>query len=373
LTPDVAHGIGGWSFAAFDRAMRRGISRDGRHLYPAFPYTAFAKLSEADMTALYAYLMAQPAVPVPAPATRLPFPFNQRPLLAGWNALYLTPGAYQPDPARSAEWNRGRYLVEGAGHCSACHSPRNALGAEQGGRRYLSGGVVDGWTAPSLVADAASRLPWTEAALFDYLSTGFSPEHGVAAGPMAPVVAGLATLPAADVQAMAHYLASLRAPLDAQDARGALVAGAATQADMQMPGRVQIQEPTHALAHEPTQAQDAPSIRLHGLETGQRIFEGACAVCHGEAGGVGNFGVRPLMSHNTSVAERSPDNLLRVIQQGIAAPATDALGYMPGFRDAFDDQQIAALGAYLRARFAPGEPAWQDLAATSARIRNTSH
>ncbi|MGI4859588.1 MAG: c-type cytochrome, partial [Janthinobacterium lividum] len=119
LTPDVAHGIGGWSFAAFDRAMRRGISRDGRHLYPAFPYTAFAKLSEADMTALYAYLMAQPAVPVPAPATRLRFPFNLRPLLAGWNALYLTPGAYRPDPARAAEWNRGRYLVEGAGHCSA--------------------------------------------------------------------------------------------------------------------------------------------------------------------------------------------------------------------------------------------------------------
>ncbi|MGI4985054.1 MAG: c-type cytochrome [Janthinobacterium lividum] len=352
LTPDVAHGIGGWSFAAFDRAMRQGISRDGRHLYPAFPYTAFTKLSEADMTALYAYLMAQPAVPVPAPATRLRFPFNQRPLLAGWNALYLTPGAYRPEPARAAEWNRGRYLVEGAGHCSACHSPRNALGAEQGGARYLSGGVVDGWTAPSLVADVKSRLPWTEAALFDYLSTGFSPEHGVAAGPMAPVVAGLATLPAADVQAIAHYLASLRV---------------SQEAGRQAPG--QVREPTQASTHE----QDAPAIRLLGLETGQRIFEGACAVCHADAGGVGNFGVRPLMSRNTGVAERSPDNLLRVIQQGIAAPATDALGYMPGFREAFDDQQIAALGAYLRARFAPGEPAWPDLAATSARIRGTSH
>ncbi len=238
LTPDAETGIGGWSYPAFARAMREGISRDGRHLYPAFPYTAFAKLSEPDLLALYAYLMSQAPVKAQPPATRLPFPMNQRRLVAGWNWLHHDATPYVPDASRSALWNRGRYLVDGAGHCSACHSPRNALGAEQGGFAYLSGGSAEGWDAPALVARAAgggsssssasgasgkaAPVPWTEHALFEYLRTGFSPEHGVAAGPMAPVVAGLAELPEGDVRAMAHYLASLSPPVDAATARAAV-------------------------------------------------------------------------------------------------------------------------------------------------------
>lgn len=140
ITPDVATGIGNWSFTAFDRAMRQGIARDGRHLYPAFPYTAFSKMTDGDMQALYAYLMSQPAVRQSNPANQMRFPFNLRPLMAGWNALFLRQGEFQPDPQQSAQWNRGAYLVNGLGHCAACHSPRNLLGAEKGGAAFLAGG-----------------------------------------------------------------------------------------------------------------------------------------------------------------------------------------------------------------------------------------
>jgi nicotinate dehydrogenase subunit B len=342
LTPDPKTGIGNWSFAAFDRAMRQGISRDGHHLYPAFPYTAFTKMSEADMTALYAYLMSQPAVEHAPPQTRLPFPLNQRALVAGWNALYLKQGEFKPDPTRSAQWNRGQYLVDGAGHCSACHSPRNALGAEKGGRLYMTGGSAEGWVAPSLVGNSKAPVKWTEQALYDYLKTGFSHEHGVAAGPMAPVVASLSTLPEADVRAMAHYVASLSAT--AEVAKPVAVAQAKPDA-----------------------------VTLQALDSGRRIFDGACAVCHAATGGVGNFGVRPLLALNTSVSEATPDNLLKVIQNGIDAPATDALGYMPGFRDSFDDRQMADLVTYIRATFAPNEAPWKELAQASARVRKHAH
>ncbi|MCA3782018.1 MAG: c-type cytochrome [Burkholderia sp.] len=341
LTPDPETGIGAWSYPAFARAMREGISRDGTHLYPAFPYTAFAKLSEPDLLALYAYLMSQPAVKHAPPKTKLPFPLDRRRLVAGWNWLYHDTRPFAPDPARSAMWNRGKYLVDGAGHCGACHTPRNALGAEKGGLAYLSGGEAEGWVAPPLVASPASPVPWTEGALFDYLRTGFSAQHGVAAGPMAPVVAGLAALPESDVQAIAHYLASLSPPVDA-----AVAADAATR-----------------------QARGAESVATLGLENGRRAFDAACAVCHAESGGVGHFGVRPLMGLNTSVSQATPDNLLRVLHHGIDQPATDGLGYMPGFGDAFDDRQMAELAAYIRARYAPGQPAWQNLPEASAKIR----
>ncbi len=341
ITPDPETGIGAWSYPAFARAMREGIGRDGAHLYPAFPYTAFAKLSEPDLLALYAYLMSQPPVTHVPPKTKLPFPLDQRRLVAGWNWLFHDARPFAPDPARSAMWNRGKYLVDGAGHCGACHTPRNALGAEKGGRAYLAGGEAEGWIAPPLVASPASPVPWTEGALFDYLRTGFSAQHGVAAGPMAPVVAGLAVLPESDVRAIAHYLASLSPPVDA-----AAAADAATR-----------------------HAHGARAVATLGLESGRRAFDAACAVCHAESGGVGHFGVRPLMGLNTSVSQAAPDNLLRVLHDGIDHPATDALGYMPGFRDAFDDRQMAELAAYIRARYAPGQPAWRSLEEASARIR----
>ncbi|WP_347558179.1 cytochrome c [Robbsia sp. KACC 23696] len=348
LTPDVKDGIGGWSYSAFERAMREGISRDGRHLYPVFPYTAFGKMTDADMTALYAFLMTRAPEATPAAlATRrtaLGFPWGVRPLLAGWNALYLDRQPFAPDPSRSAEWRRGAYLVEALGHCGACHTPRNALGAERGGpgtAAYLSGGLADGWTAPALIGQGDAPQPWTEAALYDYLRVGFSAEHGVAAGPMAPVVRNLATLPAADVRAIAHYVASWHA--------------AGQQTIAPAPDAVSMPRSEVAL----------PAA----LQPGKRLFDAACAVCHTPQAGVGHFGVRPEMALNSSIQAEKPDNLLRVILAGIDDPASPDLGFMPGFADAYDDAQIAALAGYLRAEHAPDRPAWTDLRAASARVR----
>ena len=174
ITPDLQTGIGAWSYPAFERAMREGIHRDGKHLYPAFPYNHFAKTSDADLQALYAYLMAQPAVKSVSPETKLAFPFNLRPLMAGWNALFHQPGTFQPDATKSATWNRGAYLVESLGHCGACHSPRNALGAERA-NAYLAGGFAEGWEAPPLTSLSQAPIPWSEDELFAYLRTGEGP------------------------------------------------------------------------------------------------------------------------------------------------------------------------------------------------------
>jgi len=207
ITPDVETGIGAWSYPAFERAMREGIHRNGRHLYPAFPYTHYARATDADLQALYAYLMAQAPVRATTLKNELRFPFNLRPLLAGWNALFHLADTFKPDPTKSEMWNRGAYLVESLGHCSACHSPRNALGAEISSA-YLAGGLVEGWEAPPLTSLSSAPIPWSEDELYVYLRTGESRFHGTAAGPMAPIVRDLSALPDQDIRAMAVYLAS---------------------------------------------------------------------------------------------------------------------------------------------------------------------
>jgi nicotinate dehydrogenase subunit B len=336
ITPDEATGIGTWSYAAFERAMRRGIHRDGRNLYPVLPYASFAKVSDGDMQALYAYLMSRPAVVAEAQPNALRFPFNFRPLLSGWNALFLRGGVYQADPARSAVWNRGAYLVDGLGHCGGCHTPRNALGAEKGGRAYLAGAVVDGWEAPGLNGLSHAPLPWTEDDLFDYLRTGASRNHGVAAGPMGPVVTQLADVPDADIRAMAVYLASL-APAAPQG-----VAAAQLEART-MPGA-------------------ADSL-------GARIYDGACAACHQAGRGPVLFGARPSLALNSNVHSASPDNLIRVVLEGIAVPSNPDLGAMPGFGRTLDDRQVAELVRYVRGQFAPDLPGWTGLEGAVARVR----
>ena len=339
LTPDPETGLGRWSYAAFERAMREGISRDGRHLYPAFPYPSFTKTSDTDLQALYAYFMSQPAVNAATPEARMTAPLNIRPLMAGWNALFLKPGQLEADPTQAPQWNRGRYLVEGLGHCGACHTPRNALGAEKTGAAHLSGGWADGWEAPALTSLSAAPIPWTQDELFSYLRTGFSRFHGTAAGPMAPVVQELAHLPDADIRAMATYLASFS---------GAAVA-----------------EPAARAAELEAQAQ----ARLRPLDTlGGKLYEGACAACHAQEGPT-LFGVRPALSLNTNVHAARPDNLIRVILDGIPSPAARDLGDMPAFRDALDDTQVAALARYIRATFAPDAPAWEGLEARVGELR----
>ncbi|OZI25799.1 cytochrome C oxidase Cbb3 [Bordetella genomosp. 9] len=347
ITPDNDTGIGRWSYAAFERAMRQGVHQDGRQLYPAFPYTAYAKLSDADMQALYGYLMSQPAVKAEPPKTQLAFPFNMRPLLAGWNALFHDAAPFTPDSTRSAAWLRGAYLVEGAGHCSACHTPRNRLGAEKTGVHYLAGGEAEGWTAPALNALASGPRAWSSEELFQYLRTGYAPKHGVAAGPMAPVIHGLAELPDSDLRAITTYLMDL-------PNQGGAAASVSTSAPASAPDTATL----YAL-----QARHA---------NGERVYQNACAACHDAGSGPTLFGARPLLGANTNVHAATPDNLIQVILHGIQDPAEDALGYMPAFRDSLNDAQVADLVGYLRQRFAPGEPAWPDPTATIERLRDFS-
>lgn len=341
LTPDAQTGLGQWSFSAFQRAMREGISRDGKHLYPAFPYTSFAKMDDDDLTALYAWLMAQPPVRAEVPATQLAFPFSVRPLMAGWNALFHDATPWKPDPTRPPEWNRGAYLVQGAGHCGACHTPRNALGAEMGGAAFLSGALVDGWEAPALTGLSKAPVPWSTESLYSYLRKGHSPEHGSASGPMAPVVQELAKLPDEDIRAMATYLASFSAaPEPAAEALTKAQAAVARAA---------------ALAPQPGQA--------------QRLFDGACAACHHDGNGPKLLGANVPLALNSNLHSDRPDNLLQVIVHGIREPASRELGFMPGFGDALSDAQIAELAGYMRQRYAPGRPAWSDVPAALARVR----
>lgn len=343
ITPDVETGIGAWSYPAFERAMREGIHRDGKHLYPAFPYNHFAKTTDADLQALYAYLMAQRAVKSTSPETKLAFPFNLRPLMAGWNALFHSGTTFAPDAAQSAVWNRGAYLVEGLGHCGACHSPRNALGAEKA-EAYLAGGFAEGWEAPPLTSLSQAPIPWGEDELFAYLRTGESRFHGVAAGPMAPVVKELAALPDDDIRAMAVYLGSFNDNPIGKAEQEVLAARLETSTG--------------------TQAISASS-------PGARLYEGACAVCH-KVGGAPLFGSRPSLALNSNLHSAAPDNLIRVILHGIAAPVSSDLGYMPGFKDSFDDRQVAGLVSWLRRQFAPDKPPWTGVDAAIGRARQAT-
>ncbi|WP_395700233.1 molybdopterin cofactor-binding domain-containing protein [Aquabacterium sp.] len=318
LTPDPDTGLGRWSFSAFQRAMREGIGRDGRHLFPAFPYTAFAKTTDDDLQALYAYLMSQPAVRQATPAPALQFPFSLRPLMALWNPLFHDPAPYVPDPAQTAPWNRGAYLVNGLGHCSACHTERNALGAERSGRsHFLAGAVVDGWEAPALTAASPAPIPWTEQSLFDYLRRGYSREHGVATGPMAPVIQDLAALPDEDIRAMAHYLASFQQP-----------AGPDTPSVASVLARARASRPL-------------PS-------EGQRLFEQACGACHHDGDGPQTLGLNIPLVLSTKVHSARADNLERIIREGIQNPVHRDVGFMGGFGRALDDAQVRLLAAYLR-------------------------
>lgn len=342
ITPDAETGIGAWSYPAFERATRDGLHRDGRQLYPAFPYTHFAKTSDADMQALYAYLMSRPSVRATAPANALAFPFNLRPLLAGWNALFHHTQEFKPDRAKSEQWNRGAYLVESLGHCSACHSPRNALGAEQR-EAYLAGGFAEGWEAPALTSLSRAPIPWSEDELFAYLRTGHSRYHGVAAGPMAPIIRDLKALPDPDIRAMAVYLNSFNDT--AIDTRG--------------------QDALAAKLESSTRVTVAPS-------TGARLYQGACAVCH-EVGGLPLFGTRPSLALNSNLHSATSDNLVQVVLHGINEPVSSDLGYMPAFKNSMSDAQVEELVSFLRQQFAPDKPAWTGVRETIARVRSSVH
>ena len=332
ITPEPSTGIGNWSADDFWRALHNGKSRDGRLLYPAFPYTNYTKVTRPDSDALFAYLRSLPPVRQPNVAHSLRFPYNQQLTLAGWRLLYFKPGVQVADKARDADWNRGAYLVEGLGHCSACHSTRNQFGASEG---TLGGGLIAslGWYAPALTSDAEAGLGgWSEARIVQLLGTGVAPGASVT-GPMAEVVAqSLQHMTDADLTAMARYLKSL-------------------------PGE-----------SAPAKAAFAPPPESV-MQAGAKLYGQHCATCHGERGeGKGPY---PALAGNRALALNEPVNAIRVVLNGGFPPGTagNPRPYgMPPFSHLLEDAQVADLVTYLRASW--GNAASPVSAAQVNRYRN---
>jgi mono/diheme cytochrome c family protein len=316
ITPDVDTGIGDWSELAFRRAMRQGVDRAGRHLYPVLPYPHFTRASDEDIGAMYAFLMTRAPVRAEAPPNTLPFPLNVRATIAAWNLLFLRPGVWRGDPSQTAEWNRGSYLVDAVGHCGACHTPHNALEAEKNTKPF-AGGEAEGWDAPALQAASPAVAPWTVESLTAYLRTGFSAEHGAAGGPMAAVAQELAGVPEADVRAVAVYFASMmpRPPTMAQ-------------------------VPTAIVADNPT-------------------FAGACEGCHGLDAPMTRGGA-PSLALSSAVNAPSSRDAIQTILHGLPWREGHAGPYMPGFASVLSDPQMIDVVNYLRSRFSSGPP-WTDI------------
>ena len=336
ITPEPDTGIGRWPEEAFRRALREGVDREGRHLYPAFPYEYYTRLTDEDIRALYAFIMTREPVRAKNRPNALRPPFNLRALLGIWKGLYFERAAFQPDAARSAQWNRGAYLVNALGHCSACHTPRNFLGGEEKDRLF-SGGEAEGWHGPALNALLPSLVPWNAGQLFKYLRTGLDDLHAIAAGPMAPVVHNLAQVPEEEVRAMSVYLETL--------------AGA--------PSEERRKNAAAALA----QAKGAPPAESRGAE----VYAGACAACHDQgreasSGGALHLALGSAMTIPTSA------NLLHITLEGIPAPEGQPGRAMPGFANALTDDQVKDLMAYIREHFGRA-PAWTDVDRELAKIR----
>ncbi len=314
LTPDRAHGLGAWSGDDFWRALHHGRSRDGRLLYPAFPYTHYTQVTRDDADAVLAYLRTLAPVARPNTPHALRWPYSTQAALAVWRALYFRPGEYRADPAQSAQWNRGAYLVRGLGHCSACHSTRNALGGSD--LMDLSGGMIpmQAWYAPSLAdPDEAGVAHWDTARIAQLLRTGSTADASVL-GPMAEVVLhSTQYLSDGDLSAMAVFLKSLppAPPLPA--------------------------------------ARTAP-VSAGVVERGARVYADHCASCHGAQGqGVG--GAYPPLAGNRVVTLPVTANLVQVVIHGGFAPATQGhprpFG-MPPFALVLSDADVAAVLTYIR-------------------------
>jgi mono/diheme cytochrome c family protein len=341
ITPDPETGIGRWSEVAFRRAMRSGVGRDGQHLYPTFPYDHFTNVSDEDDAALYAFLMTREPVHAPARENQLSFPLGHRVLVAGWKLLFLHRGTYQPDSSKSAEWNRGAYLVEGLAHCGACHTPRNALGAERASASF-TGGDVDNWQAYPINAQSPSPVPWDADALFAYLREGSHPDHGTARGPMAQVVSNLSSVSASDVRAIAVYMAD--------------VFGTPTP-DRKRQGEA-------ALARAKSAAAPAPQANAAGAS----IYAAACATCH-ESGRPPPYGGINL-GLSTAIASPDPRNLANIVLSGVRPVEGERSPIMPGFASSMSDAQVAALLNFLRARYS-NQPPWSGVEKTVEDARRT--
>jgi mono/diheme cytochrome c family protein len=319
ITPDDATGIGTWTDDDFWAALHDGRSRDGRLLYPAFPYPSYTKVTRADADAIHAYLRSLKPIRRPNVDATLDFPYNVRKLLLAWRALYFDAGEYEDNPGKSDQWNRGAYLVQGLGHCAGCHTPRNALGAGRAGKQ-LAGAVIpqQDWYAPDLGTDPGGGLAgWSAQDIVDLLKTGRS-ARGTAYGPMAEVVQdSLQYLSDEDLHAIAAYLMDQPSSGDAKPERN-------------------IRVPA---------TQDA-----NLLVEGKRIYTRDCADCHGD-GGRGVPGVYPPLAGNTSLLAANPVNPVRAVLLGGFEPVTRTHPRpysMPPFMQELNDRQVAAVVTYIR-------------------------
>jgi mono/diheme cytochrome c family protein len=333
ITPSKTYGIGNYSLAQFADALRKGVRADRARLYPAMPYTSYAQVSDDDVKALYAYFMNTVApVDAATPQTGLPFPFNIRLMMAAWNLLFLDGKPFAPDTSKSAEWNRGAYLVRGLTHCSTCHTPRNLLMGEEGSRD-LGGADIGGWYAPNITSDVNSGVGgWREQDLINYLRIGRATNKSQAAGPMAEAIDhSLRHLNDGDLRAIAAYLKTVPALHDDADTRPAFAWG--------------------------TAADDVSSIRGAELPkdpnqmSGPQLYDAYCATCH-ESGGEGaDNGILPSLFHNTALGSINTNNLVMAILEGVYPQPNAPDLLMPGFANELSDQQIATLGSYLVQRY----------------------
>lgn len=337
ITPSHTNGIGNYTLSQFDAALREGKRADGAHLYPAMPYTSYAKLSDDDVKALYAYFMhGVPAVDQAAKTTALPFPFNIRLSMAAWNLLFLDRQPYKVDPAHNAEWNRGAYLSQGLAHCSTCHTPRNFLMAEETSRT-LAGGDVGTWFAPNITADASSGIgSWTPEELANYLRGGSVPGKAQAAGPMAEAIQhSFSHLSDSDLRAIAVYIKSVPAIHDPVDTQAADSWGAPNN--------------------------DSDSVRSESWPkdanklSGAQLYDAACASCHQARGEGSPDGGLPSLFHNTAVGHVNTNNLVMAILEGVPHTSASAGVDMPAFGSRLSDEQIATLGNFLVQQY--GNPA----------------
>jgi len=312
LTPDNATGIGSWSADDFARAMHEGRRPGGTYLYPAFPYPYYTKVTRDDLDAIYAYLRSLPPVTNAVNRNTLPFPFNMRPMMSGWNALYFTSGTFTPDRSRPEEFNRGAYLAEGLGHCVACHTPFNSFGANKADK-YLQGNQIDYWAAPNITNDTQSGLgKWSVEDIVQYLKSGQTGTT-LANGPMKDVIENSTSkMPDADLKAIAVYLKE----------RGA--AGSPAPA--------------------PLAAGDAR------MKTGEAIFVDTCSACHTREG-AGIEHIFPKLAGNVITTQNDPASLIRIVIAGGRAAATEArptAPAMPSLGYRLNDDQIAAVVTYVR-------------------------
>jgi mono/diheme cytochrome c family protein len=310
LTPDADTGIGRYTPETFYRALHEGIDREGRHLYPAFPYNYFARVQREDSDAMFAYLKSLPPVRHAVDRNQLPFPFNIRGLMVLWNALFLDSHPYQDDTTRSAQWNRGAYLARGLGHCGACHTPKNLLGAPKT-RQEFEGGRFANLFAPDITSNLRSGIGgWSRPTLIDFLRSGRS-THSDASAEMGEVVAfSTSQMSDGDLDALVTYLT------DRAGSQGASPAKPDEQA----------------------------------MHRGRAIFADVCAACH-QDGGEGVPRMFPPLKGNANVQQRDPTTVLHFILDGTRAEPTDRAPTplsMPAFNWKLNDADIAAVATYVR-------------------------